>query len=346
MAPLLAIDDLNVAFATDEGVVQAVDGMSLSLEPGEIIAVVGESGSGKSVSAMTVMGLTRGPNVSFGGSIEYRGEDLLNASDDRLRQVRGAEIAMIFQDPMTSLNPVMRVGDQIAEQILAHEAVPKDEATERAVQMLERVGIPRARDRASNYPHEFSGGMRQRVMIAMALSCDPSILIADEPSTALDVTIQAQILERLRDLRQTANAGIILVTHDLGVVADIADRVLVMYAGRIVEQGTLDEVFYNPQHPYTWGLLGSITRLDIPPPPRLPSISGAPPSLAARPEGCHFRPRCPHEFAKCAEDPPLEARVSGNPGHCDRCWLSPDDKRVKREVSEDQIGLEAKGVIA
>jgi peptide/nickel transport system ATP-binding protein len=346
MAPLLEVDDLHVSFATDEGLVRAVDGMSMSLEAGEIVAVVGESGSGKSVSALTVMGLTRGPNVSFGGSIKYKGEDLLNASDERLRRVRGAEIAMIFQDPMTSLNPVMRVGDQIAEQVLAHEHVPKEEATERAVQMLERVGIPRARDRASNYPHEFSGGMRQRVMIAMALSCDPNILIADEPSTALDVTIQAQILERLRELRQTANAGIILVTHDLGVVADVADRVLVMYAGRIVEQGSLDEVFYNPQHPYTWGLLGSITRLDIPPPDRLPSISGAPPSLAARPEGCHFRPRCPHEFDKCSEDPPLEPRAGDSKTHCDRCWLSPDEKAEKRFVSEDQIGLEAKGAIA
>jgi len=346
MAPLLEVKDLEVSFATDEGLVQAVDGMSLTLEPGEIVAVVGESGSGKSVTALTVLGLTRSPNVSFGGSIEYNGEDLLHASDERLQRVRGAEIAMIFQDPMTSLNPVMRVGDQIAEQILAHEEIPKTEAAERAVQMLERVGIPRARDRASNYQHEFSGGMRQRVMIAMALSCDPSILIADEPSTALDVTVQAQILQRLRDLRETANAGIILVTHDLGVVADIADRVLVMYAGRVVEQGTLDEVFYDPQHPYTWGLLGSITRLDIPPPPRLPAISGAPPSLASRPEGCHFRPRCPHEFDKCTEDPVLEARVSDSPGHCDRCWLSPEDKRVKRQVSEDQIGLDAKGAIA
>ena len=212
--------------------------------------------------------------------------------------------------------------------------------------MLERVGIPRARDRADNYPHEFSGGMRQRVMIAMALSCDPSVLIADEPSTALDVTIQAQILERIRELRESANAGIILVTHDLGVVADIADRVLVMYAGRIVEQGTLDEIFYDPQHPYTWGLLGSITRLDVPRPDRLPAISGMPPSLASRPEGCHFRPRCPHEFDKCTDDPPLEARVPRNGGHCDRCWLSPEEKRAKRQVTEDQIGLEAKGVIA
>jgi peptide/nickel transport system ATP-binding protein/oligopeptide transport system ATP-binding protein len=291
------------------------------------------------------MGLTRSPNVRFGGAIEYKGRQLLEASEEELRKVRGAEIAMVFQDPMTSLNPVMRVGDQIAEQILAHEELPKDEARERAIEMLDRVGIPRARDRARNYPHEFSGGMRQRVMIAMALSCDPSVLIADEPSTALDVTIQAQILERIRELRDATNAGVVLVTHDLGVVADIADRVLVMYAGRIVEQGTLDEIFYDPQHPYTWGLLGSITRLDLERPPRLPAIAGAPPSLASRPEGCHFRPRCPHEFDKCPEDPPLEARVTPEGGHCDRCWLSPEEKRAKRQVAEDQIGLEAKGVI-
>ena len=346
MASLLEVRDLAVSFATDEGVVHAVDGVSLSLEPGEIVAVVGESGSGKSVTALTIMGLTRSENVRFSGSIEYAGEDLLTASNDRLRRVRGAEIAMVFQDPMTSLNPVMRVGDQIAEQILAHEELPKEEARKRAIEMLERVGIPRARDRATNYPHEFSGGMRQRVVIAMALSCDPSVLIADEPSTALDVTIQAQILERIRDLRDATNAGIILVTHDLGVVADIADRVLVMYAGRIVEQGTLDEIFYDPQHPYTWGLLGSITRLDVPRPPRLPAISGAPPSLASRPAGCHFRPRCPHEFEKCTDDPPLEARVPHDGGHCDRCWLAPEEKRAKRQVTQDQIGLEAKGVTA
>ena len=346
MAPLLEVRHLAVSFATDEGVVHAVDGVSLSLEPGEIVAVVGESGSGKSVTALTIMGLTRSENVRFSGSIEYAGEDLLTASNDRLRRVRGAEIAMVFQDPMTSLNPVMRVGDQIAEQILAHEELPKEEARKRAIEMLERVGIPRARDRATNYPHEFSGGMRQRVVIAMALSCDPSVLIADEPSTALDVTIQAQILERIRALRDATNAGIILVTHDLGVVADIADRVLVMYAGRIVEQGTLDEIFYDPQHPYTWGLLGSITRLDVPRPPRLPAISGAPPSLASRPAGCHFRPRCPHEFEKCTDDPPLEARVPQDGGHCDRCWLAPEEKRTKRQVTQDQIGLEAKGAIA
>jgi oligopeptide/dipeptide ABC transporter ATP-binding protein len=343
---LLEVNDLAVSFVTDEGLVQAVDGMSLSIEPGEVVAIVGESGSGKSVTALTVMGLTRGPNVRFGGSIHYRGSDLLNASDEQLRQVRGAEIAMIFQDPMTSLNPVLRVGKQIVEQIRAHEEVPAEEARARAVELLDRVGIPRAKDRVDNYPHEFSGGMRQRVMIAMALSCSPAILIADEPTTALDVTIQAQILERIRELRAAQNAGVILVTHDLGVVADIADRVLVMYAGRIVERGTLDEIFYDPQHPYTWGLLGSITRLDRPRPDRLPAISGLPPSLASRPEGCHFRPRCPHEFEKCPQTPELSARLPGQPGHRDRCWLSPKEKRAKRQVSDEQIGLEAKDTAA
>jgi oligopeptide/dipeptide ABC transporter ATP-binding protein len=346
MASLLEIHDLEVSFATEDGVVHAVDGVSLSLERGEVLAVVGESGSGKSVTALTIMGLTRGPNVRFGGRIDYKGADLMAASEPELRRVRGGEIAMIFQDPMTSLNPVMRIGSQIVEQVQAHMDLPTEEARERAIEMLERVGIARARDRVDSYPHEFSGGMRQRVMIALALSCDPSILIADEPTTALDVTIQAQILERIRELRAARDAGIILVTHDLGVVADIADRVAVMYAGRIVEQGTLDDLFYDPQHPYTWGLLGSITRLDLPRPPRLPAISGMPPSLASRPEGCHFRPRCPHEFEKCPDDPPLESRLPGHPNHCDRCWLSPEEKRKKREVREGQIGLEAKGVIA
>ncbi len=343
---LLEIHDLAVSFATDEGVVQAVDGLSLAVEPGEVVAVVGESGSGKSVTALTILGLTRSPNAHFDGRIDFKGSDLLRASDDQLRRVRGAEIAMIFQDPMTALNPVLRVGKQIVEQILAHEDVPEEEARARTIELLDRVGIPGAADRVDNYPHEFSGGMRQRVMIAMALSCDPDILIADEPTTALDVTIQAQILERIRELRASENAGVVLVTHDLGVVADIADRVLVMYAGRIVEQGTLDEIFYDPQHPYTWGLLGSITRPDIDRPRRLPAIAGTPPSLAARPEGCHFRPRCPHEFDKCKETPALEQRVSDQPGHCDRCWLSPEEKRAKRQVADGQIGLDAKGEAA
>ena len=340
--PLLEVRDLEVAFATEEGTVQAVDGVSFQLAPGEVLAVVGESGSGKSVTAMTLMGLTRSPNAHFGGAAEFKGVDLVTASEDELRRVRGAEIAMIFQDPMTSLNPVMKIGDQIIEQIAEHEGVPDQQARERTIEMLDKVGIPRARERVDSYPFEFSGGMRQRVMIALAMSCNPSILIADEPTTALDVTIQAQILERMRELRDESGAAVILVTHDLGVVADIADRIAVMYAGRIVEQGTLDEIFYDPQHPYTWGLLGSITRMDRPRPERLPAIAGLPPSLADRPDGCHFRPRCPHEFAKCMEVPPLEPRVDPKSTHTDRCWLTPEEKRERREVTPGEIGLATK----
>jgi oligopeptide/dipeptide ABC transporter ATP-binding protein len=336
--PLLSVRDLEVSFATDEGVVKAVDGVSFDVRAGEVLAVVGESGSGKSVTAMTLMGLTRSPNARFSGQAIFKGDELVDASEDKLREIRGAEISMIFQDPMSSLNPVQRIGAQIVEQIQAHEAVPEAQARERVVELLERVGIPRARDRIDSYPFEFSGGMRQRVMIAMALSCDPSILIADEPTTALDVTIQAQILSRIRQLREETNAAVILVTHDLGVVADIADRVAVMYAGRIVEEGTLDDIFYDPQHPYTWGLLGSITRVDRPRPARLPAIAGLPPSLADRPEGCHFRPRCPHEFEQCPKVPPLEARIDGAPQHRDRCWLALEDKRRLRQV-EGGIGL-------
>jgi len=344
--PLLTVEDLEVSFATEEGVVKAVEGVSFELAPGEILAVVGESGSGKSVTAMTLMGLTRSPNADFEGTAHYKGTELVHASEDQLRRVRGAEIAMIFQDPMTSLNPVHKIGAQIVEQIQEHEALPDQQARERAVELLDKVGIPRARERIDNYPFEFSGGMRQRVMIALALSCNPSVLIADEPTTALDVTIQAQILQRMRELRDETGAAIILVTHDLGVVADIADRIAVMYSGRIVEQGTLDEIFYDPQHPYTWGLLGSIARVDRPRPDRLPSIPGLPPSLHNRPEGCHFRPRCRHEFAQCAQVPALEARDPAAPLHTDRCWLPLDEKRSKREIADGQIGLEAKGVIA
>jgi oligopeptide/dipeptide ABC transporter ATP-binding protein len=246
---------------------------------------------------------------------------------------------MIFQDPISSLSPVTKIGDQIVEQIRAHDTtISKAAALDRAVELMERVGIPNARGRARNYPHEFSGGMRQRAMIAMALSLSPAVLIADEPTTALDVTIQAQILNEVKDLREHSDSGIIFVTHDLGVVADIADRVIVMYAGRVVEQGTLDEIFYDPQHPYTWGLLGSVTRMDRDPPKRLPSIPGLPPSLLNPPKGCHFRPRCPHEFERCTEVPPLEARVPDARGHFDRCWLEVQEKRSRREV-EGRIGL-------
>ena len=341
--PLLRVDDLRVSFSTEEGRVVAVDGVSFDLRPGEVLAVVGESGSGKSVTAMTLLGLTRSPNAHFEGTATYKGTELIGATDDELRRVRGAEIAMIFQDPMTSLNPVQRVGRQIVEQIQEHEGLPDQQARERTIELLERVGIPRARERSESYPFEFSGGMRQRVMIALALSCNPSILIADEPTTALDVTIQAQILERIRELRAESNAAVILVTHDLGVVADIADRIAVMYAGRIVEQGTLDQIFYDPQHPYTWGLLGSITRVDRIRQDRLPAIAGMPPSLSDRPEGCHFRPRCPHEFAECVKVPPLESRLSDSPEHEDRCWLGPEEKRTRREVRSGEIGLDAKG---
>jgi peptide/nickel transport system ATP-binding protein/oligopeptide transport system ATP-binding protein len=340
--PLLEVRDLAVSFATDEGIVQAVDGVSFDLCPGEILAIVGESGCGKSVTAMTMLGLTRSPNARFSGSATYKGTELLSASDEQLRRIRGAQIAMIFQDPMASLNPVMRIGAQIVEQIQAHEDVSDERARERTIELLERVGIPRARERVDAYPHEFSGGMRQRVMIALALSCDPSVLIADEPTTALDVTIQAQILQRFRELRDETNAALILVTHDLGVVADLADNVAVMYAGRIVEQGTLDEIFYDPQHPYTWGLMGAITRIDRPRRSRLPTIPGLPPSLANRPQGCHLRPRCPHEFEQCPKVPPLEARVEGAPGHRDRCWLSPARKRKLREIAPGEIGLNPK----
>jgi oligopeptide/dipeptide ABC transporter ATP-binding protein len=310
-----------------------------------VVAIVGESGSGKSVTAMTLMGLTRSPNSRFEGSAKLGDRELVTASEEQLEKIRGKEIAMIFQDPISSLSPVQRIGDQIVEQIRAHEKISKSEAMDRTVNLMERVGIPRARDRARAYPHEFSGGMRQRAMIAMALSLSPSVLIADEPTTALDVTIQAQILREISQLSDDGDSGIIFVTHDLGVVADIADRVVVMYAGRVVEQGTLDQIFYDPQHPYTWGLLGSITRVDRDPPRRLPAIPGQPPSLVNAPQGCHFRPRCPHAFDRCVEVPPLESRVADAPEHLDRCWLEVDDKRARREV-EGRIGLADPSVAA
>ena len=344
-APLLEVSDLRVSFATEDGIVKAVDGVSFTVDRGEVVAIVGESGSGKSVTAMTLMGLTRGPNARFEGQALFDGQDVITASESELQNLRGAGIAMVFQDPMSSLDPVYRVGSQIAEQIRVHyPGVSKREALDRAVELMERVGIPRAAERVRSYPHEFSGGMRQRVIIAMALSCSPKLLIADEPTTALDVTIQAQILDELRELRESSDTGIILVTHDLGVVADIADRIVVMYAGRVVEQGTLDELFYDPQHPYTSGLLGSITRVDRDVSTRLPAIPGMPPSLLSPPQGCHFRPRCPYAFDRCTEVPNLIARVQGRPDHKDRCWLEPERKQSLRQVGE-RIGLQSEETV-
>jgi oligopeptide/dipeptide ABC transporter ATP-binding protein len=329
---LLDVKGLKVRFATEDGVVRAVDGVDFELERGKVLGIVGESGSGKSVTAMTLLGLTRGKNSRFEGEVVYRGQDLLGLPEARLRDVRGNEIAMIFQDPMTSLNPVYTVGDQIVEAIVTHEQASKADAKRRAVELLRQVGIPNPQTRVDDYPHQFSGGMRQRAMIAMALSCNPEILIADEPTTALDVTIQAQILELLDRLRADFDSAVILITHDLGVVAEVADEIVVMYAGRIVERGAKREVFYDPQHPYTWGLLGSIPRLDRPKPEKLHSIEGTPPSLINLPEGCKFRPRCPHAFEKCLEEPELKNRVEAA-GHLDRCWLSVDDKRRLREAT-------------
>jgi oligopeptide/dipeptide ABC transporter ATP-binding protein len=326
---LLEVKGLKVRFTTEDGVVRAVDDVSFELERGKVLGVVGESGSGKSVTAMTVLGLTRDKNTAFEGEVLYRGENLLALPESRLREVRGNEIAMIFQDPMTSLNPVYTVGDQIVEAIVTHEQASKKEAKRRAVELLRQVGIPNPQQRVDDYPHQFSGGMRQRAMIAMALSCNPDVLIADEPTTALDVTIQAQILELIARLREEFGSAVVLITHDMGVVAGLADRVAVMYAGRIVEYGDVRSLFGDPQHPYTWGLLGSISRLDQPRRRRLTAIPGQPPSLLALPSGCSFRTRCLHAFDRCpVEDPALAARSAG--GHLDACLLSPHQKRERR----------------
>ena len=330
---LLEVRGLKVKFATEDGTVSAVDGVDFTLDRGEVLGIVGESGSGKSVTTLTMMGLTRGVNARFEGEVLYKGRDLIRLSEDELQAIRGNEIAMIFQDPMTSLNPVYRVGAQICEAIHAHNPeITKRAAKARAVELLKAVGIPTPEQRVDDYPHQFSGGMRQRAMIAMALSNNPDVLIADEPTTALDVTIQAQILELIDRLKDEFNSSVILITHDLGVVADLADYIVVMYAGRVVEMGTKRQVFYDPQHPYTWGLLGSIPRLDRPKSERLHSIMGAPPSLINLPEGCKFRPRCQHAFDRCREEPPLENRVE-EPGHLDRCWLPVDQKRGLRDAT-------------
>jgi oligopeptide/dipeptide ABC transporter ATP-binding protein len=316
---LLEIDDLQVEFSTHDGIVHAVNGVNLFVRRGETLAVVGESGSGKSVSALSVMGLIDKPGRIAGGNILFEGTSLRGLSEREYRRLRGGDLAMIFQDPLSSLNPAFRVGDQIAEALLQHTYGKKGAARRQAAHLLEIVGIPKPGERARDYPHQFSGGMRQRAMIAMAIANKPKLLIADEPTTALDVTIQAQVLDVLRAAQQETDAAMLLITHDLGIVAGAADRVAVMYAGRIVEEGSLDDIFYRPRHPYTIGLLGSLPRLDDDPGAPLRTIRGTPPNLLRLPEGCALASRCPHVIDRCrAERPPLEA-VEG-PQHRSACF--------------------------
>jgi peptide/nickel transport system ATP-binding protein len=336
-APLLEVSDLRVHFETDDGLVKAVDGISYTVDRGETLGIVGESGSGKSVSSLTVMGLTRARNAHISGSVKFDGKDLLGASDDDLRAVRGNDIAMIFQDPLSSLHPFYKVGNQIVEAIQVHKNVSKAQAYDRAVEMLSLVGIPEPRRRAESYPHEFSGGMRQRAMIAMALANDPKLLIADEPTTALDVTVQAQILELIERLQSEFDTAVVVITHDLGVVAEMADEIAVMYAGRIVEQGTADTIFNTPEHPYTWGLLSSIPRMDAPRGEELVPIPGRPPSLINLPGGCSFHPRCPYvRDAHRRVEPTLEA-VPDHEDHKVACLL---DSGTRRKLWEElQAGI-------
>ena len=331
--PLLEVRDLRVSFRTDDGLVRAVDGLSLTIEAGEVVGIVGESGSGKTVSVMAIMRLIRDPNAVIEGQVLHRGRDLLQLPESEVRAVRGGDIAMIFQDPMTALTPVYKIGWQIGEQLQAHQSLSKREARTRSIELLAEVGISNPERRVDDYPHQFSGGMRQRVMIAMALSCNPSLLIADEPTTALDVTIQAQILELMRRLKRDHGSSILLITHDMGVVADIADRVVVMYAGRVVEEAPKRMIFRDPQHPYTWGLLGSIPRIDRPRTHRLVAIPGLPPSQHEFTEGCRFEPRCAHSFGACSARPELLERIG--PGRRDACLLAPAIRPSLRRASLD-----------
>ena len=321
-APLLSVRDLRTYFRTDAGVARAVDGISFDVHAGEVLGIVGESGSGKSVTSLSIMQLIPQPpgEIMTGSSIRLRGEELVGASSKRLREVRGNDVAMIFQEPMTSLNPVFTIGDQIVEALRLHRGMSRKEARAEAIESLRLVGIPNPEERVDAYPHQLSGGQRQRVMIAMALSCQPDLLIADEPTTALDVTIQAQILDLLAELRQRLGMAIILITHDLGVVAEVCDRVIVMYAGQVVEQGTVEEIFNNPRHPYTEGLLRAIPTLGQDA-DRLAVIPGTVPPPVAWPDGCRFHTRCPYAWDLTKEEQPQLFEVNGNAQHLSRCWL-------------------------
>ena len=366
-APLLDVRDLRTYFKTDDGIVKAVDGVSFSVRPGQTLGVVGESGSGKSVTMMSLLSLNPKPgriavrdgttpgeqmeaflhaskkHVSIStGEAFFRGENLLQASNRRLRALRGGEISMIFQDPMTSLNPVLSIGDQLVEAVMLHQDVSSRQARQLAIAGLDEVGIPRAERRVDDYPHQFSGGMRQRVMIAMALINDPVLLIADEPTTALDVTTQAQILALIRELQSEHGTAVVLITHDLGVVAETADDIVVMYAARVAEQAPVFSLFERPLHPYTWGLLGSLPRLDVEL-ERLTQISGQPPSLLRPPRGCRFRPRCAFAFDRCRGELPAATPASFDPEHLDACYL-PEARKLEesgRVVAALELAPEA-----
>jgi peptide/nickel transport system ATP-binding protein len=338
---LLEVKDLKTHFRTDDGVVKAVDGVTFSVEKGKTLGIVGESGSGKSVTCLTIMGLNAKHNTITSGQALFNGRDLLRMPPRQLRQIRGNDIAMVFQDPMTSLNPVKSIGNQLIEAIMLHRDVSKKQGRARSLELLHAVGIPRAERRIDDYPHQFSGGMRQRVMIAMALINNPDLLIADEPTTALDVTTQAQILSLMNKLQEEFGSAIIMITHDLGVVAEIADEVVVMYAAEVVEKAPVERLFERPHMPYTWGLLGSLPRLDVNV-ERLVQIQGQPPSLLNPPRGCRFHPRCPYVMSICKEENPLLRPVAGEPMHLDACHLDQETKdREARKLLETMRGAAA-----
>jgi peptide/nickel transport system ATP-binding protein len=340
--PLLRVEDLKVEFPSEDGVVHAVDGITYQVFPGKTLGIVGESGSGKTVSSLTTLGLTRRQGARISGSIMFEGRDLVSLPESDLRSVRGNDIAMIFQDPLSALHPLYKVGKQLIEALQAHKDISKPKARERAVELLGLVGIPDPKRRVDDYPHEFSGGMRQRAMIAMALANDPKLLIADEPTTALDVTVQAQILALMERLQQELGMAIVIITHDLGVVAELADDIAVMYAGRIIETAPAQAVFSNPEHPYTWGLLKSIPRLDSDRSEQLVPIPGTPPSLIRPPSGCHFHPRCAYSQPDHERiDPALEP-IPGEPDHFVACLLEPEErKRLWDELQAGRIPARA-----
>jgi peptide/nickel transport system ATP-binding protein len=344
---LLELRDLRIRFPTDDGVVKAVDGISFSLERGQTLGIVGESGSGKSVTSMGIMGLHQGTRAEITGSIKLNGEELVGASGARIRELRGSKMAMIFQDPLSALHPYYTVGNQIIEAYRIHNKVSKAEARKHAVDLLGRVGIPQPAVRVDDYPHQFSGGMRQRAMIAMALSCDPELLIADEPTTALDVTVQAQILDLISELQSEFGSAVIIITHDLGVVAELSDDILVMYAGRVAEYGTAKDIFGRPGHPYTWGLLSSMPRMDRARTTRLIPIAGTPPSLIRVPPGCPFHPRCQYTGltqGRCDTEVPVLHQVASL-GHEAACHLTADDRvRLWAEISAGEVPDEAREI--